>query len=153
MKLFFVVVLLLALLGLQPARADNALGVVLGDPTGISGRFSVSPANSFEMAVAYSSSHYEGLHIHGTYLWDNARNFRTSASPLEMYYGLGVRLITINKGERDGSTAVGPRAPIGLLYKINNPNLEFFGEVSATVDITPKTDVDLDIGIGVRVRF
>lgn len=136
------------------AFADNAIGIVLGDPSGISGRASLDGQHSIEGALAYATGDHSGLHIHATYLWDRARTFAVQGGgPIEMYYGLGVRLINFNKGEHDGELAIGPRAPLGLLYNINNPDLEFFGEVSVAVDLTPETDVDLDVGIGVRIRF
>lgn len=152
-KLFLIFILLLSLLGIQQAHAEAALGAVIGDPTGISGRVGLDGKHSIEGAIAYSTGHYEGLHLHGTYLWDRARNFATSEGPLELYYGLGVRVIAINKGSRDGEIALGPRAPLGLLYNFHNPNVEVFGELSLALDLVPKTDVDLDVGIGVRVRF
>jgi hypothetical protein len=138
---------------LSYAHADNAVGAVLGDPTGISARFGMDSAHSLEGALAYTWGDHEGMHLHGTYLWDKAREFRTSQAPIYLYYGLGVRVIAINAGKYDGDVAVGPRAPIGLLYNINNPDIELFGELSLALDVTPKTDVDLDVGIGVRVRF
>lgn len=153
MKYLFLTFVALTSLTTQQAFADAAVGVVLGDPTGLSGRLGLDDKHSAEIALAYSSSHYEGLHIHATYLWDRARSFSTSEGPLEMYYGLGVRVITINKGSRDGETAVGPRAPLGLLYNFHNPDLEVFGELSVALDLVPKTDVDLDFGVGVRIRF
>ncbi len=153
MKLFLIFLLLLSLLGIEQARADAAVGAVIGDPTGLSARVGLDGQHSIEGALAYSSSHYEGLHVHGTYLWDRARSFATTEGPLDLYYGLGLRLISINKGDRDGEIAFGPRAPLGLLYNFHNPNIEVFGEVSLAMDLTPKTDVDLDVGIGVRVRF
>ncbi|MEK2645224.1 hypothetical protein [Bdellovibrio sp. BCCA] len=152
-KLFFIFILLISLLGIQHAHAEAALGAVIGDPTGISGRLGMDGQHSLEGALAYSTGHYEGLHVHATYLWDHARSFATSEGPIELYYGLGVRLISINGGKHDGEIALGPRAPLGLLYNFHNPNVEIFGEVSLAMDLVPKTDVDLDVGIGVRVRF
>lgn len=137
------------------AKADSAIGVVLGDPSGLSGRTSLDGQHSLEGALAYSSSgDHSGVHIHATYLWDRARVFTIEDSgPIEMYYGLGARLITIDSGKHDGEVAIGPRAPLGLLYNVNNPDLEIFGELSLALDLTPDTDVDLDAGIGVRFRF
>lgn len=135
------------------ARADNAIGVVLGSPTGASGRFGLDGNHSLEGALAYAFGEYDGLEVHATYLWDHARSFGTKEGPIEMYYGLGARMIVINSGKHDGEVAVGPRAPIGLLYNFHNPNIEVFGELSATLDVVPKTDVDLGAGIGFRVRF
>lgn len=137
----------------QQAHAANALGVVIGDPTGLSGRMGLDGQHSFEGALASSSGTYDGLHIHGTYLWDHARSFATHQGPIDLYYGLGLRLISIRHGKYDGDTAIGPRAPLGLIYNFHNPNLELFGELALALDITPKTDVDLDIGIGLRIRF
>ncbi|MDG0817335.1 hypothetical protein [Bdellovibrio svalbardensis] len=137
----------------EKAHADSALGIVIGDPTGVSGRTSLNGAHSLEGAIAYSFGHYDGTEIHGTYLWDRARSFATKEGPIEMYYGLGARVIFINSGKHDGEVAVGPRAPLGVLYNFHNPNIEVFGEIAATLDIVPATDVDLDLGIGFRVRF
>lgn len=146
--------LALALLINSPAHADSSIGVVLGDPTGLSGRTSLDGKHSLEGALAYSSGSRSGLHLHATYLRDNARSFSIEGSgPIELYYGIGVRLITIDSGKHDGEIALGPRAPLGLLYNINDPNLELFGELSLALDIAPSTDVDLDVGIGVRYRF
>ncbi|WII71810.1 hypothetical protein QJS83_15200 [Bdellovibrio sp. 22V] len=154
MKVFFIFLLLLSLLGIEHAHATNALGVVLGDPTGVSGRMGLDNAHSLEGAVAFSLGKDEDLHLHATYLWDRARSFNVEGGgPLEMYYGLGVRLITFDGGKHDGEVAIGPRAPLGLLYNFNNPDIELFGEISVALDLTPETDVDLDLGIGVRVRF
>ena len=135
------------------ALADTAVGVVIGDPTGISARVGLDAEHSFEGALAYSSSDYEGVHVHATYLWDKARVFKTQADPLYMYYGLGLRLIAISKGRYDGDLSVAPRAPLGLRYIFENPNVEVFAELALSLDLTPKTDVDLDGGIGGRIRF
>jgi hypothetical protein len=86
-------------------------------------------------------------------LWDRARSFSTTEGPIDLYYGLGVRMIAVNRGSQDGKIAIGPRAPLGLIYNFNDPNVEIFGELSLALDLTPKTDVDLDVGIGVRIRF
>lgn len=154
MKLLTTLIALISTsLFIQQAHATNAIGVVLGDPTGVSGRMSLDANHSIEGALAFTSSKYDGTHIHGTYLWDRARSFASNGGPIDLYYGLGIRLISIHEGKYDGDIALGPRAPLGLIYNFNNPNLELFGEISLALDIAPKTDVDLDVGIGLRVRF
>jgi len=133
--------------------ASNAVGVIVGDPSGLSARFALDNEHSIDGALAYATGANSGFHIHGTYLWDRARTFPTDQDPIEMYYGLGARIISIDKGKYDGDVSFGPRAPIGLLYNFTNPNLEVFGEIAAVLDLTPKMTVDLDVGVGVRVRF
>ncbi|MGE5085943.1 MAG: hypothetical protein ACM3MG_06540 [Bacillota bacterium] len=146
--------LTLTILIANSAHAENALGIVIGDPTGLSGRFNMDAEHSLEGALAITSEHYHGLHLHGTYLWDQARTFHLQNShPVYMYYGLGARIISIDRGDHDGDIALAARAPIGLLIKINNPNLEFFGELAAALNVTPNVNADLDVGIGCRIRF
>lgn len=135
------------------AKEQMSVGAIIGDPTGLSGRYSLSSSNSVEGALAYSTGFYNGLHIHGTYLWDKARSFETTEGPIDMYYGLGARVIMVQRGKEDGKIAFGPRAPIGLMYNFSDPNIEVFGELSLALDLTPKTDVDLDVGFGARIRF
>ena len=146
--------LAITFLAVNNAQAENALGIVLGDPTGLSGRFNLDSEHSLEGALAITSEHYHGLHLHGTYLWDQARTFHLqNSNPFYMYYGLGARIISIDRGEHDGEIALAARAPIGLLIKINNPNLEFFGELAAALNVTPNVNADLDVAIGCRIRF
>lgn len=135
------------------AYAENALGIVIGDPTGLSGRMQLDSQHSLDGALAYTHGHYSGVHLHATYLWDKARVLKSNEGPIFVYYGLGGRIITIDNGKHDGEVALGARAPIGLLYNFTNPNIEIFGELSAALDVVPETNVDLDIGIGARIRF
>lgn len=137
------------------ASADNGLGLILGSPTGFSGRIGVGSNNSIDFGIAHFRDSYSGLYLHGTYLRDRAHLLQPSGSrsPIEVYYGLGFRFIDIDSGRYEDDVALGPRASIGLLYNFYNPNLEIFGELSATIDIIPRTDVDLDGGIGIRIRF
>lgn len=156
--LLFVASLLLSIVVVEfftadTVHAESAVGIVIGDPTGVSARTKLDAAHSLEGALAYSFGHYDGLEIHGTYLWDRARSFATTEGPIELYYGLGARAIFINSGKHDGEVAIGPRGPLGVLYNFHNPNIEVFAEVSATLNVVPSTDVDLDLGIGFRVRF
>jgi hypothetical protein len=153
MKKMAALILSLVTLSSYSAHADSAIGAVIGDPTGISGRTSYDNDHSLEGALAYGLGHRSGMHIHGTYLWDKARTFHTDSGPFYLYYGIGARIIFIDHGDDKNDIAVGPRAPVGILYNFKDPNIEVFGELALTLDIAPSTDVDLDAGIGVRIRF
>ncbi len=152
-KLFALAITLIILGFQQQARAEYAVGAIIGDPSGLSGRMTLDANHSAEAAFAYTVGYYDGTHIHATYLRDRARTFVTSDGPIEMYYGLGARMIAISKGSEKNNVAFGPRAPIGLLYKFFDPNVEVFGEIAMAVDLMPKIDADLDVSIGARIRF
>jgi hypothetical protein len=70
-----------------------------------------------------------------------------------MYYGLGGRLISYNDNEDRGKISLGPRGSLGLNFNINNPNIEFFGELAMILEVVPSIAADLDAGIGARIRF
>ena len=133
---------------------EYQLGVVLGAPTGISGKVSLENNRAVDAVLAYSLADDLGLEFHADYLVENARSFATNTgSPFELYYGIGVRVVSIKKGRHEDDTAFGPRAPIGLTYQLQKPRVEFFGELALAFDLSPATNLDLEGGVGVRYRF
>lgn len=133
---------------------EYQLGVVLGAPTGISGKASIDNNHAIDAVLAYSLADELGLEFHADYLIEKAHSFSTNTgSPFDLYYGIGARFVNITSGKHDNDVAIGPRAPIGLTYQINKPKLEFFGELALAFDIIPATNLDLEGGIGVRYRF
>lgn len=136
------------------AREEYQLGVILGAPTGLSGKMALGNNRSIDAALAYSLAHDLGLELHADYLIENAHSFSINApQPLELYFGIGARFAVIDEGKHKDDLAIGPRAPIGISYTISNPNLQFFGELALILNLVPDTDADLDGGIGVRYRF
>lgn len=135
------------------AQAENyAVGVILGDPTGLSAKMKLDGSHSLDGALAYASGHHSGTEFHATYLWDRARSWGTTEGPLDMYYGLGGRLVSYTSND-ESKISVGPRGSIGLNFNINNPNIEIFGELAMVLELTPSIGADLDAGIGARIRF
>lgn len=155
MKLILVLTMLL-IVQTSFAKEEYQLGVVLGSPTGISGKIGLGGNRSVDGVLAYSLADNRSLEFHADYLIENAHAFHINASsPLMLYFGIGARMAVIdhNHHRHDGDLALGPRAPIGLNYKIVNPNLEFFGELALCLDIVPETDASVEGGLGLRYRF
>lgn len=150
-------VLLLAVffVNVTQAKADPlALGVIIGTQTGFSFKYNMSERRAIDGAISYSSDNDFGTAIHADYLFDRARVFSADRSgPIDFYYGLGLRASNIRRGSDDGKTLIGVRAPFGLQYSIVNPNLDFFGELVPVLEVTPRSDVVVDAGIGLRYRF
>jgi hypothetical protein len=130
------------------------LGVILGAPSGLSGKVCLKNNRSIDAALAYSLANDLGIEFHADYLIENAYTLSLkNANPLMLYYGIGARFVNITSGNHDGELSFGPRAPIGLTYQINNSNLELFGELALALDIIPRSNLDLEGGIGLRYRF
>lgn len=135
------------------AFAENEAGFVLGTASGFSGMVDLNGNRAFDVGLAFNSD--SSTYLYGDYLFNNARSFdlKGSATPMTLYYGLGVRVMTIKGGKNDGKSSVGPRAPIGLHYKIVNPDISLFGELAPVLNLTPEGGVDITAGVGVRIRF
>jgi len=132
---------------------DFGLGVILGDPSGLSGKMKLNGNHSLDGALAYSTGKHHGLQLHSDYLWDRARSWGTTQGPLDMYYGLGGRLISYDDDKHESKMSLGPRGSLGLSFNINNPNIELFGELALILEVIPDVTADLDAGIGARIRF
>ncbi len=131
--------------------AQNEAGVALGTATGFSGLLSTSSNRAIDIGLAYSTNSV--FNLYADYLITNARLIKAGQVPLNLYYGLGFRLQNINSGKNDGKTAIGPRAPVGLTYLLNNPDVTFFTEVAPVLDIIPETSVEVMLEVGARIRF
>lgn len=132
------------------ANETVGLGAIIGDPTGLSMKFKISPINSIDAAVAWSS---EGVHFHSNYLWQHENYLNLNRQSFDLYYGFGGRIISISSGKNKDKTSVGPRTPLGINYKLKNTKLQFFAEAALNLNLTPNSEVDLDAGIGMRFHF
>ncbi len=138
------------------------LGVVLGDPTGLSAKLYLgSGANAIDFALAFdtydSRDRYDGdaLYFHATYLWHPS--VLASGSVAEMPWHVGVggfaesdRFGGRNDGYDDG---IGVRVPIGLDVNLEGAPIQFFGDIALRVGILPGTYIDFDLGLGARYYF
>lgn len=133
---------------------EAQIGIVLGSTAGLSGKYDLGGNRSIDGVLAYSTDSKYGNYFHIDYIFDKARNFAMgSVTPVYLYYGPGLRVVNIRTGEDNGKTKLGFRGPIGVNVQTKNPDLEIFGEVAPTVDLTPSTSVYLEVGIGIRFRF
>lgn len=129
------------------------LGVVLGDPTGLSGRMDLTNNAAIDGALSWSNGTRTGAQLHADYLKIRRSALAAGDTFLDVYYGIGARIISISSEKHKGELSLGPRAPIGLKHELKDPSVEFFGEAALILDLTPTTTADLDIGVGVRYRF
>ena len=123
------------------------LGIILGEPTGISFKSWVGGRDAFDVAVAWSFEGEGAIHIHADYLFHNFRLFRIEKGQLVLYYGIGARVKTVHK------TQVGVRIPLGLSYLFEKNPLEIFFELGPIMNVTPKTFFRMTTGVGVRYYF
>ena len=135
-------------------RGTTGVGIILGEPTGLSLKFDSFPLiNNACMGIAWSFSGY--LHLHCDY-WFMNPSLQTSGNQFNWYLGLGVKFLFYSSGgnNRNNTTGLGmgARVPVGLQYYLEK-EWELFAELVPGIRFFPATDFDLDIGIGIRYHF
>ena len=144
--LFFLAMALIPI-ALEAQDSGIGLGVILGEPTGVSFKSWVGRREAIDVAVAWSFDGEGAIHIHADYLFHNFRLFRIEKGDLILYYGIGARVKTVNK------TQVGVRIPLGLSYLFERDPIEIFFELGPIMNVTPKTLFRMTTGVGVRYFF
>ncbi len=144
--LFTMIVLAMAL----PAAAQDrgfGLGVILGEPTGLSGKYWTSSTNAIDGGLAWSFRHAGFFHVHADYLWHFPLRAQTTER-FTFYAGVGGRL-----GIDDHDALLGVRIVGGFAFWPRNTPLDIFVEVAPVVDLAPATDLSANGGIGIRFFF
>lgn len=126
----------------QSRYSNTELGVILGEPTGLSLKAWQSYSTAFDVALAWSFSGQDQIHLHADYLWHSWLDVQNGS--MALYYGLGARALLSDDSQ------IGARIPIGLQFIIPNSRLGLFFEVAPTLNLIPDTDMDVSGGLGLR---
>jgi hypothetical protein len=134
------------------------LGIIVGEPTGISAKLWTSPVNAFDFGLGWSiggdritnKSVHEGsrIHFHMDYLWHSFNAIR-SKERFPIYYGIGGR---INSGGGYDSS-FGVRGVFGVAWLPRSTPLDVFFEIVPVLQLIRSTDFGLDAGLGARFYF
>jgi hypothetical protein len=129
---------------------NAGVGVIFGDPTGVSWTLRTGDQNALSGAVGFGPG--ERFRVHADYVW-YAWPFRSQ--DFALYYGIGGALGVWNSPPppSDGDPAFGARVPLGIAYFMPGGPLEVFLEVAPLFVLVPSTGVDVDGGIAARFRF
>ena len=88
------------------------LGVIIGEPTGISGKYWLNDVNALDFGLAYSFVHSNSaFSLHGDYLFHLPHLFKSELN-LPFYYGFGGRIHFNNKSK----SAIGARGVAGIMW-------------------------------------
>ena len=123
------------------------VGLILGEPTGISAKKWINSSYSLNGAAAWSFVDAGALHLHADYVFHNFDLFDPDVGRLAFYYGLGGRLKLTTKGK------LGARVPLGLNYMLDNNPLDLFVEIVPMLDLLPATTFTVNAAIGIRYFF
>lgn len=120
------------------------IGLIIGEPTGISGKYWTGQTTAFDGGVAWSFVDNGALHIHSDFLKHIFDLIPVGSGDLPLYFGGGAR---ISVGEE---FRFGIRGVVGLNYMFENAPVDVFIEFAPIFDFVPGTAFAMNGGIGVR---
>ena len=143
--LFFLLLVTAAGVGAQDR--GFGLGVLLGEPTGVSFKQWLGGRSALSGAAAWSFGHDDSFHVHCDYLIHDFKLIPLEGHTMAFTYGIGARL----KNAHD--VHVGVRIPVGVTYIFEDAPVDIFIELAPVFDLVPRTDLFFNGGIGVRYYF
>jgi len=162
-NLLFGMVLVLMMIFAKPVTAQDhgfGLGLVVGEPTGLSAKLWTSRINAFDFGlgvavggdrISHDNYYYNGesrLHFHMDYLWHSFSAINSSER-FPLYYGIGGRYNS--GGGYDGS--LGVRGVFGIAWLPRATPIDVFLELVPVFQLTPSTGFGIDAGLGIRFFF
>ena len=123
------------------------IGIVAGDPTGLSGKYWITPDHALDFTGAWTFGDY--FHLHSTYLFHFSRLI--PEPEWAVYTGIGGRLKLTRCSDGDRCSRFGVRMSGGIDYSY--PPFEAFLEIAPTFELAPETALEFEGGVGARVFF
>lgn len=147
--LFLVTIFLVSTssLSAQTNAGDFGIGVILGEPTGLSAKYYNGGRTAFDFGLAWSFGRNPHYHFHADYLVHRFDLIEVEQGQMPFYFGIGARLRT---GHDEN---VGIRFPLGVSYYFPRDPIEIFFEIVPVFDLTPRSDISGNGGLGFRYYF
>jgi len=142
----FIIVSVCSISQAQQANKKLGLGIMVGEPTGLTLKSWTSTQNAVDVGLAWSLGRYDAVNIQADYLWHNYDVFQqVESGSLPFYYGIGGRVVLAKN-----DAVIGARVPVGINYLFEDSPVGLFFEVAPILNIAPATDFDVDGSLGVR---
>lgn len=132
----------------QSQEKGLGVGIIVGEPTGISVKNWLSARTAVDAAFAWSFVRESAFHVHANYLVHLFDAIK-SEEPFYFYYGGGGRI----KASKSDRARVGIRGVAGIGYMLQQIPIDFFLEASPIFDLSPATEISINAGVGARYFF
>ena len=149
-NILFTMALGLMMILAKPAAAQDhgfGMGLILGEPTGLSAKLWTSSDNAFDFAAAWSFKGDGNLLLQADYVWHFFELMPVPSGKLPLYIGIGGRVVLAD------DPSFGIRVPIGIDYLFADAPIDVFLELVPILDLSPETDFGVGGGLGIRYWF
>jgi len=130
-------------------NSGTGLGIIVGEPSGITIKHWVNSKNAIDGAIAWSFVENGTFHIHADYLY----HMDVFSNPkIPFYFGIGGR-IKLKNGNDAADNKIGARVPVGIDVYFPEHSLGMFVEIVPVLDLSPDIGVSFNGAIGLRYFF
>jgi hypothetical protein len=132
-----------------PSMAGKlGLGILIGAPMGVSGKYYFSKTLALDVAAGYATSE-DAFRLHSDVLFHNDKLLTKAFEgfPMALYYGAGAKFVFTDK------FMFGVRLPVGVLHNFKKCPVDMYFEVVPVVLLAPDVKLDLDAALGARYYF
>ncbi len=140
----------------QPEKGTFGIGLIAGEPTGISAKLYLKDDQALQAALGLAFIG-AGIHAHVDYVFHPYILQSRSAFVMPVYIGPGVRMIQYRDGRETNYFAFGPRVVGGILFDFKRIPLDAFVEVAGVFEYrTHDGDhfgIAINLGAGARYYF
>jgi len=151
MKRIFLILLLLLTFSITLFSQEYGIGagIMLGEPTGLSGKYWLDETTAADFGIAAGLfGESSGFTIHADYLYHN-KNLINWTYKLPIYYGFGVRM----RFPVGNKFYLGVRGVFGVMLYLKKYPMDVFFEVAPSFRLLPTTGLNLDLAVGCRYYF
>jgi hypothetical protein len=145
-NVFFVLTAVMLCSAVAAQDSGFGLGVIVGEPTGLSSKLWIGSSTAIDGAVAWSFDEKSVLYLHADYLFHNFNLFEEEGN-VPVYFGIGGSV------KFEENSKVGVRIPVGIDYILTGAPLDIFLELVPLLDLVPGTEFRFKGAIGIRYFF
>lgn len=131
------------------AGGNFGLGIIVGEPTGISGKLFVSNTNALDAAAAWSFGSNTEFHLQMDYLFHFRSVIKVKSGKAPLFAGIGGRF----KFREGADNKFGVRIPVGIAYHFATAPFDIFAELVPVLELSPSTEFVMEGAIGARFYF
>ena len=130
------------------------IGVIAGDPDGITAKYMLKNDRTFDFDLAWKTSGDDEYQSYGDYLFNKFGPIKVPEGKLLLHFGGGDRFITYSEDDdKNIDDELGFSLPVGIEYVFWKSQLGAFLELVPVLCLTPDREFGLGSGIGISFFF
>ncbi|MEZ5072657.1 MAG: hypothetical protein R2751_17290 [Bacteroidales bacterium] len=145
-KMMFLALVLMLGMHVKAQNSGLGLGLILGEPTGLSAKFWTTEKTAVDAAAAWSLVGSGYLRVHADMVVHNY-SIDVSKGRLPLYFGLGAKLTLAS------SPGLGIRVPLGMAYQFADAPFDVFAEIVPVLELMPASGFVVEGAVGIRYFF